>query len=243
MYEAHTLLEKYNPSPNERRVRDELVANKAEWQFELSARCLQLAVKDLAKAWQNFFDRAQPDWGKPRFKSKKAARQGFKTDRAKVIAGKLRLDKPRAVKNWYDIKTSEALKMTDIKLASIFRERGRYYAALSYEEKVLAKSKTGLKTAIDVNVGHFNYNTGQINVLPNKIQKLYERIKHYQRMLARKRRVNGKIAVQSNNYQAVRTKLQRDYDQIVIVKQMMMTHVASKGIQRSLFSRFRQILT
>src|SRR5699024_10586269 len=74
---------------------------------------------------------------------------------------------------------------------------------------------------------------------------------------------------QSNNYVQVRTKLQRDYrkvaniqndllqkfttklvnnyDQIVIedlaVKQMMMTHVASKGMQRSLFSKFRQILT
>uniref|UniRef100_UPI0022E5F241 RNA-guided endonuclease InsQ/TnpB family protein n=1 Tax=Lactobacillus acidophilus TaxID=1579 RepID=UPI0022E5F241 len=85
----------------------------------------------------------------------------------------------------------------------------------------------------------------------------------------RKREVNGKLATKSNNYFAVRTKLQRDYrkvaniqndllqqfttklvdnyDQIVIedlaVKQMMMTHVASKGMQRSLFSRFRQILT
>ncbi len=88
-------------------------------------------------------------------------------------------------------------------------------------------------------------------------------------MLARKREANGKLATKSNNYYAARTKLQRDYrkvaniqndllqkfttklvdnyDQIVIedlaVKQMMMTHVASKGMQRSLFSRFRQILT
>lgn len=74
-------------------------------------------------------------------------------------------------------------------------------------------------------------------------------------MLAKKRRANGKLAGQSNNYVQVRTKLQRDYrkvaniqndllqkfttklvnnyDQIVIedlaVKQMMMTHVASKA--------------
>ena len=43
------------------------------------------------------------------------------------------------------------------------------------------------------------------------------------------------------------TQLVNDYDQIVIedldVKQMMMTHVASKGMQRSLFSKFGQILT
>lgn len=269
MYEARTLDKDNNPSQNERRIRDELVDNKADWQFALSARCLQLAVKDLANAWKNFFDKAQPDWGKPHFKSKKAPRQGFKTDRAKVVNGKLRLDKPRGIKTWFDIPTYEALKMKQIKVASVFRERGHYYAALSYEEETLVKPRTGRKTAVDVNVGHFNYTGGKINVLPSRLQKLYKRIKHYQRMLAKKRRANGKLAGQSNNYVQVRTKLQRDYrkvaniqndllqkfttklvnnyDQIVIedlaVKQMMMTHVASKGMQRSLFSKFRQILT
>ena len=271
MYEAHSLNKQDNLSPNERRVRDELVANKADWQYDLSARCLQLAVKDLANAWKNFFDKAQPDWGTPSFKSKKAPRQGFKTDRAKIVNGKLRLDKPRSISKefWFDLSSYEALKMSEVKVVSIFKEKNAYYAALPYEEEVSGKSKTHQKTAVDVNVGHFNYTEGQINVLPAKLQKLYKRIKHYQRMLARKREVNGKSAVKSNNYFAVRIKLQRDYrktaniqndllqqfttklvdnyDQIVIedlaVKQMMMTHVASKGMQRSLFSRFRQILT
>ena len=273
MYEAHTLNQKDNPSPNERRVRDELVANKADWQYDLSARCLQLAIKDLANAWKNFFDKSQPDWGIPSFKSKKAPRQGFKTDRAKIVNGKLRLDRPRSIskESWFDLKSYEALKMDEVKVVSVFKEKDNYYAALPYEEEIELKAKTQQKTAVDVNVGHFNYTEGQINinVLPAKLQKLYKRIKHYQRMLARKREVNGKLATKSNNYFAVRTKLQRDYrkaaniqndllqkfttklvnnyDQIVIedlaVKEMMMTHVASKGMQRSLFSKFRRILT
>ena len=271
MYEAHTLNQKDNPSPNERRVRDELVANKADWQYDLSARCLQLAIKDLANAWKNFFDKSQPDWGIPSFKSKKAPRQGFKTDRAKIVNGKLRLDRPRSIskESWFDLKSYEALKMDEVKVVSVFKEKDNYYAALPYEEEIELKAKTQQKTAVDVNVGHFNYTDGKINVLPAKLQKLYKRIKHYQRMLARKREVNGKLATKSNNYFAVRTKLQRDYrkaaniqndllqkfttklvnnyDQIVIedlaVKEMMMTHAASKGMQRSLFSKFRRILT
>lgn len=271
MYEAHTLNQKDNPSPNERRVRDELVANKADWQYDLSARCLQLAIKDLANAWKNFFDKSQPDWGIPSFKSKKAPRQGFKTDRAKIVNGKLRLDRPRSIskESWFDLKSYEALKMDEVKVVSVFKEKDNYYAALPYEEEIELKAKTQQKTAVDVNVGHFNYTEGQINILPAKLQKLYKRIKHYQRMLARKREVSGKLATKSNNYFAVRTKLQRDYrkaaniqndllqkfttklvnnyDQIVIedlaVKEMMMTHVASKGMQRSLFSKFRRILT
>ena len=271
MYEAHTLNKKDNPSPNECRARDELVANKADWQYELSARCLQLAIKDLANAWKNFFDKSQPDWGIPSFKSKKAPRQGFKTDRAKIVNGRLRLDRPRSISkdSWHDLSSYEVLKMSEVKVVSIFKEKGAYYAALPYEEEISSKAKTYQKTAVDVNVGHFDYTDGKINVLPAKLQKLYKRIKHYQRVLARKREVNGKLATKSNNYFAVRIKLQRDYrkvaniqndllqqfttklvdnyDQIVIedlaVKQMMMTHVASKGMQRSLFSKFRRILT
>ena len=230
MYEAHTLNKKDNPSPNERRVRDELVAKKEDWQYELSARCLQLVVKDLANAWKNFFDKAQSDWGKPSFKSKKAPRQSFKTDRAKIVNGKLRLDKPRSVskEDWFDLSSYGALKMSEVKVVSIFKEKKAYYAALPYEEKIEYKSKTHQKTAVDVNVGHFNYTDGQINVLPVKLQKLYKRIKHYQRMLARKREINGKSAIKSNNYSAVRTKLQRDYRKVANIQNDLLQKFTTK---------------
>ena len=103
---------------------------------------------------EKFFDKSQPDWDKPKFKSKKAPRQGFKTDRAKIINGKLRLDKPMNISkdNWFDLASYEALKMNQVKVISIFKENETYYAALSYEEKVTAKTKTHQKTAVDVNV-------------------------------------------------------------------------------------------
>ena len=271
MYDASVILADKKQRPNARKVRDELVANKADWQFQLSARCLQLALSDLGKAWQNFFDRAQPDWGKPRFKSKKASRQGFKTDRAKLVNGRLRLDKPLGVKTpWFDIKFKGARNLTgELKVVSIYRENGQYWASLPFEVMVPEKTETGIKTAVDVNVGHLDYTGGQIKTLPSHLQAIYKRIKHYQRQLARKRKVNGKQATQSKNYAKTRAKLQRDYrrvanvqhdliqkfttqlvnayDQIVIedlaVKQMQMSHVAAKGLHRSLFGYFRQVLT
>ena len=54
MYEASLVMDDKKLRPNEREVRDELVANKADWQYKLSSRCLQLAISDLAKAWDNF---------------------------------------------------------------------------------------------------------------------------------------------------------------------------------------------
>ena len=266
MYDASVILADKKQRPNERKVRDELVANKADWQFQLSARCLQLAISDLGKAWQNFFDQTQPDWGKPHFKSKKAPRQGFKTDRSKLFNGCLRLDKPRGVKTpWFDIKFKGARNLTgELKVVSIYRENGQYWASLPLEVAMGPKAKTGAKTAVDVNVGHLDYTDGQIKTLPSHLQAIYKRIKHYQRQLARKRKVNGKQATQSKYYAKTRAKLQRDYrrvanvqhdlmqkfttqlvctyDQIVIedlaVKRMQMSHVAAKGLQRSMFGYF-----
>ena len=270
MYDSSLILEDKKLKPSERKVRDELVTNKEDWQYQLSARCLQLAISDLGKAWSNFFNRAMSDWGKPKFKSKKAPRQGFKTDRAKIVNGRLRLDKPLGIKVWYDIKFKGAKALDgDLKVVSIYRENDKYWASLPFEVEIAKKTKTGKKTAVDVNVGHFNYTEGKVNTLPNHLKKLYKRIKHYQRQLARKRVINGKKAAKTNNYVKTRAKLQRDYrkvaniqhdiihkfttklvsdyDKIVIedleVKKMQMTHVASKGLQRSLFGYFRQVLT
>ncbi|MBM6763119.1 helix-turn-helix domain-containing protein, partial [Ligilactobacillus agilis] len=156
MYDASLVLGDKKLRPNARKVRDELVATKEDWQYRLSARCLQLAISDLNKAWQNFFKKSLPDWGKPKFKSKKTARQGFKTDRAQIINGKLRLDKPREIKAWADISFKGAKSLVgDLKVVSIYRENGKYWASLPFEVKVTKKTKTGQKTAVDVNVGHF----------------------------------------------------------------------------------------
>lgn len=103
MYEQSLILDDRKSRPSEYKVRNELVAEKQDWQYALSARVLQLSVSDLNKAFRNFFDKAQTDWGKPKFKSKKAPRQGFKTDRARIVNGKLLLDRPhesRHKKKW-----------------------------------------------------------------------------------------------------------------------------------------------
>ena len=269
MYDSSLILDDKKLKPTAYKVRKEMTVNKEDWQYQLSSRCLYKAVEDLGKAWDNFFNKAMPDWGKPKFKSKKAPRQGFKTDRVKIINGKLRLDKPHGIKTWYDISFKGAKSLDgDLKVVSVYCENGKYWASLPFEVEIAKKIKTGNKTAIDVNVGHFNYTEGKVNTLPNHLRKLYKRIKHYQRQLARKRVVNGRKATQSHNYVKTRAKLQRDYrkvaniqhdivhkfttklvsdyDKIAIenlaVKKMQMTHVASKGLQRSLFGYFRQVL-
>ena len=270
MYDESLIMDDKKRRPTERKVRNELVHNKQDWQFTLSARCLQLAISDLGKAWQDFLNKSQSDCGMPKFKSKKAPRQGFKTDRAKIINGKLRLDKPRGTSKWFDIKIKGAKSLDgDMKVITVYKENNEYWASLPFDVTIEHKPETGRKTAVDINVGHFNVPGNQINVFPKRLNRLYKRIKHYQRQLAKKQVVNGPQASLSNNYVKTKAKLQRDYrrianiqhdliqkfttklvnenDQIVIedlaVKQMQMSHVVSKGLHRSLFSYFRKVLT
>lgn len=284
MYEARriakstkqkALLKSY-PSPTERKVRDELVANKADWQYQYSAHLLQLAITDLANAWSNFFNKAQPDWGKPKFKSKKAPRQGFKSDQSRIKDGVLYLERAKESNvpkdQWQGFKPSEAPLSEKFGVVSYFKEKGRYYAAIPYkikDENVKVLNKTGKATAIDVNVGHFDYTEGRLVVLPKRLNRIYKQIKHYQRQLARKRVENGQATYNSKSYSKTKAKLQacyrkagniqndlmqkfttelvKGYDKIVIenlsVKGMLMSHVASKGVHRSMFGKFKQILT
>ena len=263
-----SLLAQY-PSPTQYTISGILTKQKQEWQYQLSSRVLYRAVDDLAKAWKYFFNNKKNKAlraGKPTFKQKKNPKQGFKTDRACIKNSKLVLDKPRAYKGpWHGIAFSgHNLPDGKIKYCSITKINNKYYASLVIDTPIESLPKTGKNTAIDANVNHFDYTDGSFVVCPKQLDILYTQIKHYQRLLARKRKVNGKRATRSKQYFEVRTKLQRcyqrvaniqndllhkftteiyhNYDTVVIedldVKAMQMSKKA-KNLHRSLFGRFR----
>ena len=267
------------PSPSYCNVQNLLVKDKEDWQYLLSSRVLLWAIKDLTNAWLAFFDSQKSKSkskskiktkklkvGKPSFRTKKNPKQGFKTDRASIKNGKLLLDKAQVFKgDWYSI-SFKGYDLPDgkIKHCVITKINNKYYASLTIDCPEQSLPKTGKNTAIDVNVNHFDYTDGSFAVCPKELDVLYGQIKHYQRLLARKRQVNGKKATQPNQYFEVRTKLQmcykrvtniqndllhkftteiyHNYDTVVIedldVKAMQMSKKA-KNLHRSLFGRFR----
>ena len=260
------------PSPSHHVVQNILVADKADWQYKLSSRTLQLAVKDLAQAWSAFFNskkgskKKKRKVGKPSFRSKKNPKQGFKTDRASVKNGKLVLDKPHAYKDaWYSI-PFKGYDLPDgkIKHCAITKIGNSYYASIIIDCPERSLSKTGKKTAIDANVNHFDYTDGSFAVCPKELDCLYAQIKHYQRLLARKRHENGKNATRSKQYFKVKTKLQKCYRRVTAIQndllhkfttmiyqtydivviedldvQAMQMQKKAKNLHRSLFGRFR----
>lgn len=268
-YEVYTLNPDNNVKPSEYGVRNELVANKQDWQYALSSRVLQQASIDLGNTMQQFFNKTG---NYPKFKSKRERKQSFKTDRAKIVDNKLRLDKAHGFnKNqFYDIRMSKVNCDGDLVLTAVRKVGKHYFATLCFKNchnKVT--TFTNKKTAVDVNVSHLNYTDGQVQTLNPRIEQLYQRVNVYQRKLARKCVDNPTTFNESNKYLTMRTKLLEtyrkitciqgdilhkftkqlvsNYDKIVIedlqVHSMMMSHVASKGMQRSAFAKFRQLLT
>ena len=218
------------PSPSNRIVRNLLVADKTDWQYSRSSRVLQLAIKDLANAWSAFFENKKPKKkgskkkkqkvGKPSFRSKKNPKQGFKTDCARIKNGKLVLDKPLEYKNaWYGI-SFKGYNLPDgkIKHCAITKIGNSYYASITIDCPEQPLPKTGRKTAIDANVNHFDYTDGSFKVFPKRLERLYAQIKHYQRLLAKKRHKNGKKATRSKQYFKVRIKLQKCYQRVTAIQ-------------------------
>ena len=255
------------PAPTQIMVQNELVAQKADWQYELSARALLLAIKDLSAAWNLFFNNPKTA-NKPGFKSRKKPKQGFKTDRARVIDGRLVLDKPHAYKGEWSSIRFKGSNIPDgkLKLCAVTRTKGKYIATITIDVETVALPKTGKKTAVDANVDHFDTTEGQTSLKPELLDRLYAKVRTYQRQLARKRKVNKNYR-HSKGYQATRAKLQatyerirniqndllhkfttdlyREFDTVVIedldVKGMQMKKKA-KNLHRSLFGRFRQFM-
>ena len=255
------------PAPSKNVVQNELVAQKADWQFELSSRTLQLAIKDLATAWNLFFNNPKTA-NKPKFQSRKKPKQGFKTDRARIINGRLVLDKPHAYKGEWSSIHFKGASIPDghLKLCAITRIKEKYIATITVDVETIALPKTGKKTAVDANVDHFNTTEGQTSLKPELLNRLYDKVRIYQRQLARKRNVNKNYR-HSKGYQVTRAKLQVTYERIrnvqndllhkfttdlyrendiVVIEDLdvkgMQMKKKAKNLHRSLFGRFRQFI-
>lgn len=217
MYDESLIMNDKQRRPNFSTVRNELVRDKDDWQYMLSARVLQQAVSDLEKAWKNSFNPNMPNHFQPRFKSKKNYKPTFTTDRARIVNGKLILDKPQGVNkaDWYGIRLREKVRFDGtLKICTITQKADGLYANLSIEtmNESLLPAKQDV-AGVDVNVKRFNYNDGVVDIYPDSLERYYQRITYYQKALARKRLANPRN-FQTKRYTAVKTKLRRDYQKV-----------------------------
>lgn len=271
MYDESIILDDNTKRPNNSKVRNMLVNSKQDWQYNLSARVLQQTVASLEKSWKNFFNPSMPNHSRPKFKSKKNYKPTFTTDRARIINGKLVLDKPRTINKdlWYGIRLQEQPRFEGKLLTCTITEKADgLYASLTFEteHEVIPPQKQGI-AGVDVNVKRFNYNEGVVNIYPDKLERYYQRITHYQKVLARKRQENP-YNFKTKRYTKVKTKLRREYQKVsnlqndilqkfttqlvsdypeihiedLNVHGMMMSKRMGKNLHRSMFGKLSEVL-
>ena len=267
----------YFPHSNNLRKKME----KFDWEYNFHCRVRDIQFDNLCQAWDNYFNSNMPNHKKPKYKKKKDVESHKKISlRGVRMRGKwLLLPKSQKSKPEY--------RFTKIKMAQEFRfngkitsdfsvsvENNKWYVIITVEiplEEKIAISKQ--PTGIDVNVGSIDYlkNDGlnkeydKFYLLPKSLLNQYDKIKHYSRVIAKKRNKNPYYKY-SKNYKEAITKLNNaytkayniqeenlnnivkyffdNYNRIVIedldVNSMKMNKRLCKSLHRNSFGRFKQ---
>lgn len=226
---------KLNKYPNEQSIRNELVKNKSEAERFVSARSLQLTIKDLFTAFTAH--RQHPkQFGQPKFKVFQQIQPNFKSDRIRIINNRLVLDKPRSInKNvWSSIKMQgfrPDLKFQDgiVKpvLTSFYLKNGQWFANLIFHvqkhESKPQKSTIPVTTGVDLNVHQFvdcnHVNQEPFNPCPKRLDKYYSQLSWTDHRIARRKRINKQLDIDdSNRLNKLLRQRQRLYRQIKFIQ-------------------------
>lgn len=236
--------------------------------LEVNSRVYGSALGNADTAYKMFFKKITKY---PKFKSKKNIKQSFSLDRCKIIDNNvfsITGEKIVGKQNKYRIKTSENisfLKNKQVFLCTISYDGINYYVSFNYKEqqnKLYNKHKYDI-VGIDLGLKTFAIQSdNKIAKLPKqKIIKIEKKIKKLNQILSKKQ-------YNSNNYNKVKTKLNKNYKKITSIKNdflhkyatylcknyktikiedlhvsnMMKNKRLAKSVQRSNFYEFRYML-
>ncbi|MFE6801090.1 RNA-guided endonuclease InsQ/TnpB family protein [Streptomyces sp. NPDC057681] len=166
------------------------------WLGEVSAVVLQQSLRDAEKAYRNFFaslgsTRKGPKLGRPRFKSRKDARQSIRfTANARwhlTDSGRLNLPKIGAVK----VKWSRTLPTTPTSVTVVKDAAGRYFASFVIDADPAADAARMPSTdrIIDLGLTHFAVLSDGTKIdSPRFLRRAEKKLKKAQKELSRKQK-------------------------------------------------------
>lgn len=231
-----------------------------KWLKEVDSISLQQALKDLDKAYKNFF--RDKSVGFPKFKSKKNNKKSFRTQNVnsnvEVLENYIKLPKLGLIK----YKNSRTFN-GKINSATISKTAtNKYFVSILVETENLKLPKLNTSIGIDLGVKDFAViSTGEIIDNPKFLRNLEYKLKFQQRSLSRKKlgsknwckqklvvaRLHEKIANARLDFlHKLSTRLINENQIICLedlqVKEMLKTKQQSKNISEVSWSLFRNLL-
>lgn len=167
----------------------------APWLSEVDSMALQQSLRDLDRAYRNFF-RAPGKTGFPKFKSKRAGRKSYRTNRVEIIgAGHVKLPKLGSVRARVSRPVEGRVLSATVKQVP----SGKYYVTICCADVPAADAPTPTVEFLGIDAGIRDIatcSTGERLPNPGKLQRSERKLAREQRRLSRKRRGSANRAKQ-----------------------------------------------
>lgn len=276
--------------PNDRRVRNEMTHHREDWQMDYASRMIDVSAADVCQGVMNALNPRMPNHKFPKLKKRKTMKTSVQFFKARIRDGKLLLpgSKRRGGIRFDPIPMAEDVRFSGkiVDYCTVSLENDAWYVCftvrLNDADRELVLSRRGHDVdrsnlpviGVDVNIRHFDFNLtslenggdySQIRTLTDELLGQYERVKYYNRSLARKRVKNPGHWKTSKSYRRTRTKLGKTYRRIyalqdeiidgfvrllrdrasvVVIEDldtssMFMNKSLCKSLQRALLGRFK----
>ena len=189
------------------------------WLSEVDSMALQESIKNLDKAYQNFFAKRAKY---PRFHSKKG-RQSYRTrnqnNGVRIANNKVKLPKV----GWIKVKGLRELEGRILNATISKAPSGKYYISLNIDEPVVAKENAGGVIGIDVGIKSF-YTDSNGNTVesPKTLNNHLKRLKRFQRKYSRSQKG-------SNNREKARIRLAIEHEKVSNIRKDFL-HKVSKEL-------------
>ena len=198
------------------------------WMYEVSKCAMQEALRDLDKAYQNFFRRVKAGEkpGFPKFKSRKSGVGSFRlTGAVRVENSRIRL--PRI--GWLRLKEHGYIPTEGIHIlsATVTESAGRWFVSVQCKREIESTQAMGEPVGVDLGIKDLAMTSdGQRFENPKPLKKAQKRLRRLQRELARRKR-GGK------NREKTRRKIARIHHRIHNIRQDALHKATSAIVART----------
>lgn len=190
------------------------------WLNETPSQALQQAIKNLERAYKNFFEK-RADF--PRFK-KKGVSDSFRYPQGiKLDQGNSRIFLPKL--GWLRYRNSRDV-LGEVKNATVSQSGGKWFVSIQTEREVDQPLPNGEAVGIDMGIARFATLSDGTYIYPlNSFKKHQKRLARYQRAMSRKVKF-------SNNWKKAKAHIQRIHTRIANARKDFL-HKASCQISQN----------